>query len=63
MDKPLFDMKKRLPYNGVPGHFDYVFLRLNFLREVSFITGSLLTLLDHESCNATGHVTLNMQRT
>ena len=63
MDKPLFDMKTRLSYNGVPDPFHYVLrLRLNFLRKVSFITESLLTLKDHESCNATGHVTLNMQK-
>ena len=43
MDKPLFDMKKRLPYNGVPGPFEYV-LVINFLRKVSFTPGGLLTL-------------------
>ena len=38
MDKPLFDMKTRLSYNGVPDPFHYVLrLRINFLRKVSFI--------------------------
>ena len=55
MDKPLFDMKNlRLPYNGVPSPFE--------LTQSQFHTGKFTYSIDHESCNVTGHVTLNMQK-